>query len=65
MCDNQVFVKKHKELENLLNKSELGFPYDSAKEHYILDIDNYNLSLKVGLILKEIVPIPKKYKNKS
>lgn len=62
VCDNQVFVKKHKELEDLLKNSDVGFPYKGAKECYILDIDNESLSVEVGLILKEIVEIPKKRK---
>ena len=32
VSDNTVFIKKH---------AETGTPYDGAKEHYILDIEDY------------------------
>ena len=62
VCDNQVFVKKHKELELLLKNSEVGHPYKGAKEHYILDVDNMEINLKVADILKTIKSPPKKRK---
>ena len=60
VCDNTVFVKEVKELEELLKEADRGFPYDGAKEHYVLDIENVELVEKVGGILKEVVPLPKK-----
>lgn len=60
VCDNTVFVKKLKELEELLKDADVGFPYDGAKEHYILDIENAGLVETVVGILKEIIPVPKK-----
>ena len=37
VCDNTVYVKKLPEIEELMSGAECGVPYDSAKEHYILD----------------------------
>lgn len=37
-----------------------GFPYGGAKEHYILDIENRELTSKVIEILTEITPVPKR-----
>ncbi len=37
-------------------------PYKGAKEHYILDIDDVSLSIKVINILLHIIPFPKKRK---
>ena len=47
VCDNTVFVKKFPELSEIMNGSACGFPYDGAKESYILDIENDGLLEKV------------------
>lgn len=62
VCDNTVFVKKYVELADLLHDADCGYPYDGAKEHYILDVENQELTQKVIEILKSIVPLPKKRK---
>lgn len=66
VCDNTVFVKKLPEVELVMKEfnAECGFPYDSAKEHFILDIENRGLLDKVIPILEEITPVPKKKKSK-
>lgn len=60
VCDNTVFVKIRSELDELMHCAEKGFPYDGAKEHYILDIENTELVKKVSEILEPITHIPKK-----
>lgn len=60
VCDNTVFVKIRSELDELMHCAEKGFPYDGAKEHYILDIENTELVKKVSDILEPITPVPKK-----
>ncbi len=65
VCDNTVFVKEVKELEELLKEADRGHPYEGAKEHYILDIENTELVQKVVAIHKDIVPVPKKRVKKS
>ncbi len=60
VCDNTVFVKKLKEIFELMKNSDCGFPYKGAKEHYILDIENAELTEKVINILESITPLPKK-----
>mgnify|MGYP002711278180 FL=1 len=66
VCDNTVFIKKLPEVELVMKEfnAECGFPYDSAKEHFILDIENRELLDKVIPILEEITPVPKKKKSK-
>ena len=64
VCDNTGYVKKLDELKEMLNLADTGNPYDGAKEHYVLDIDNAQLSKEVVLILEEIIPIPKPRKKK-
>lgn len=60
VCDNTVFVKEVKELEELMSEADKGYPYDGAKEHYILDIENAELTEKVVEVLKQVTPLPKK-----
>ncbi|MGN0823692.1 MAG: hypothetical protein ACI4MB_01335 [Candidatus Coproplasma sp.] len=62
VCDNTVFVKKYPELTDVLCYADCGYPYDGAKEHYILDVENEELTQEVIQILKEISPLPKKRK---
>ncbi len=64
VCDNTVYVKKLNEIASLMENSETGFPYNGAKEHYILDIEDDELTEKVIKILKEITPLPKLPKKK-
>ena len=62
VCDNCVYVKKLAELKDLMVNSECGVPYDGAKEHYILDVDNADLTAAVVEILEKVTPLPKKKK---
>ena len=48
-----------------MSGAECGVPYDSAKEHYILDIENRELTAKVVEILEQIIPVPKKKPKKK
>ena len=64
VCDDTVYVKKLPETEKLMQDSETGFPYDSAKEHYVLDIENPDLAREVIKVLKQIIPMPKPKKKK-
>ena len=62
VCDNTVFVKKLPELAALMAGAAVGCPYDGAKEHYILDIDDTALTAQVIAILEPITPVPRKRK---
>ena len=59
VCDNTVYAKKLPEIEELMSGAECGVPYDSAKEHYILDIEDRELTAKAVEILERITPVPK------
>lgn len=61
-CDEICYVKIVPEIEDLMADAERGFPYDGAKEHYILDIEHRNTALKVVGILRDVLPYPKKRK---
>ena len=54
VCDNTVFVKILPCLDRLMAAAVKGFPYDGAKEHYVLDIDNIELTREV---IAELLPI--------
>lgn len=64
VCDNTVYVKKAQELSALMQNAGCGYPYDGAKEHYILDVENHDLTAQVLKILVSITPFPKKKYNK-
>ncbi len=64
VCDNTVYIKKLDCLENEMQSASLGCPYEGAKEHYILDIDDADFSKKIIIKAESVTPLPKK-KNKS
>lgn len=59
VCDNTAFVKILPCLDELMENAGRGFPYDSAKEHYILDIEDRDLTERVITGLVAVTPIPK------
>lgn len=65
VCDNTVFVKKLPKIEDIMSGSECGYPYDGAKESYILDIENSELLDRLIPVLEEITSVPKPRKKKS
>lgn len=55
VCDNTAFVKMLPCLATLMSGAPRGFPYEGAKEHYIIDFENEELTKKIVLKLgKEI-----------
>ena len=65
VCDNTVFVKKLPELATLLPDAPEGLPYEGTKPHYILDVENRELTEKVLEIVERVTPFPKKRKKKQ
>ena len=64
VCDNNTFVKKLDCIEEMMKDAETGCPYKGAKEHYILDIDNNELSKSVVIEIEKVTPVPKPKKKK-
>ena len=62
VCDDMVYVKRLPELAEELADAQTGAPYEGAKEHYILDIDDTALTTQVITVLEPITPVPKKRK---
>ncbi|WP_348982921.1 transcriptional regulator [Desulfosporosinus sp. FKA] len=65
VCDNTVFVKMLDPISETMKDAEKGFPYDGAKEHYILDIDNFEFSKEIITILEPLISLPKTKKKKK
>jgi len=64
LCDNTVFIKMHPCLESLCADSETGVPYESAKEHYLLDVEDMVFAKQVISTLESVTPLPKPKKKK-
>lgn len=64
VCDNCTMVKKLPELAGPMKDASEGIPYDGAKPHYILDIENRELVAEVIGILVEVTP-PKRRKREK
>ena len=60
VCDNTVYVKILPELTGLLAEAEKGFPYQGAREHYILDAEDRELCNDVVQILELLTSLPVK-----
>ena len=60
VCDNCVMVKKLPELGHLMADAPEGIPYDGAKAHYLLDIENRELVKAVVEILVQVTPVPRR-----
>ncbi len=60
VCDNTVFVKKADCIKDIMSEESVGTPYNGAKEHYILNVEDSELSKEVILLLEKVTPVPKK-----
>lgn len=65
VCDNTVFVKKLPELAFLLRDAPEGIPYEGAKPHYMLDVENRELTHQVLEIVERVTPLPRRRKKKQ
>lgn len=64
VCDNIPFVKRLDNIKDKMKNASIGYPYDGAKEHYILDIDNSDFCKSIILEIEKVTQLPKK-KNKK
>lgn len=60
VCDNTVFVKITGQSAALLPDAETGYPYEGAKECYILDLDDSEAATNIVRALADAMPLPKK-----
>lgn len=64
VCDNTVFVKMRPELDEWMRDAERGYPYEGAKECWILDVEDRALLERVIPLLESLTPLPKPKKQK-
>ena len=64
VCDDTVYVKQLDIVAEDMADAQKGLPYEGTKEHYILDIDNAELAVKVVEKLEKVTPLPKSRKKK-
>ena len=62
VCDNIPYVKEHEAIKSMMESAERGFPYEGAKEHYVLDVSRSDFAVKVVKVLAEVLPYPKSRK---
>lgn len=62
VCDNTVFVKQLDCITEMMQDAKVGAPYEGAKPHYILDIDNADFAKTIVSALEAVTPLPKKRK---
>jgi len=62
VCDNTAFVKMLDCIKPLMENAETGFPYEGAKEHYMVNVDDSEYLSNVVMVLEKNAPIPKKKK---
>lgn len=61
-CDNICYVKMFPAISDMIQDAQTGYPYDGAKEHYILDIEHKDEAIPVLQALLPLIPYPKKKK---
>ncbi|MCL4103225.1 MULTISPECIES: TfoX/Sxy family protein [unclassified Fibrobacter] len=59
-CDDMAYVKKLPEITDLMEEAECGVPYEGAREHYILEMEQQSHVRDVVQKLVEVIPTPKK-----
>lgn len=65
VCDNCVMVKKVPALAELMKDAPDGLPYEGAKVHSVLDIEDRALVAKVIETLSAVTPLPKRKKKSA
>ena len=65
VCDNVPFVKKLDCISEIMKDAETGLPYNGAKEHYVLDIDNSDFCKTVVTQIEKVTTVPKQKKKKE
>ena len=60
VCDNCAMVKKLPELAELMRGAPDGLPYEGARVHSVLDLEDRELVRQVMDILLRVTPLPKR-----
>lgn len=66
ICDDTVFVKQIPAASQIFTSHgitpDIGTPYPGARPHFILDIENSQLSTDMVRTLSDVLPLPKSRK---
>ena len=62
VCDNTPMVKKLPELLELMQGAPDVYPYEGAKVHLALDIENHALTRQVLEVIDRVRPVSKRKK---
>lgn len=65
VCDNTVYLKMLPCIEELMGGARTNPPYNGAKPHYILDVENNELTKMVVRVLEQNTPLPKPRKKRG
>lgn len=65
VCDNKPFVKKLDCIYDEMKDAQTACPYNGAKEHYILNIDDSAFCKDIIIKLEKVTPLPKSKKKSS
>lgn len=68
ICDDTVYVKQISAVTAIFTAHgitpDVGIPYNGARNHWILDIENIDLSVDIVRELVRVLPLPKPKKKK-
>lgn len=62
VCDNTVYAKQLDCIAEMMQGARVGVPYEGAKPHYVLDIDNADFAKTIVSTIEAVTPLPKKRK---
>ena len=63
ICDDTAFVKVLAETTTVLGEgNKQGYPYNGAKLHYVVDVDDKDKMIDLSTMLEKIISLPKKKK---
>ena len=65
ICDDTAFVKILLETTSVLGDTyKQGYPYNGAKLHYVVDVDDKDKMCEIAVVLEKITSVPKLKKKK-
>ncbi len=59
VCNNVVHIKKHECIANDMENADVSTPYNGAKEHYVLDVEDSDFAYAILGKLLEVTAVPK------
>ncbi|MDR1855509.1 MAG: TfoX/Sxy family protein [Azoarcus sp.] len=62
VCNDTAFVKILPVLDDIMQGAEKDYPYDGARKHYVVDVDDRELVRTVVKALLPVTPLPKSRK---